>query len=362
MKNQVTILFAATISIFTACSKSSSDTTPPTPPPPVVKNDSVTVTHTSVSYVDVQTSEYPILSSSMATSLYVGRIIKESDTSNMYSSFSKPVADTNVLNKATIYTTLPTDSISRTDFPSYALNQSYFNGILKNNKSAQIGNFIFSDNNSKSNIQFRFNVFRNLLGVNEDMNTYLNLGFADTSAIDKKNKVVYLQMEQTRFYINCEPPIYDAFIKIPKTNSSYNNLFGAGEPKIVSSIAYGISYVIAIMVDSSKTNELATAVNNFKNEMGKPTKDYNNLSTADKQIFKNAKVYAVALGQDKKNYANAEDALTDMASALKKITNDLTYGGYPIRYSLSNVSNFDVYKRNFKLAQYADVTEKVPKN
>ncbi|PZP48801.1 MAG: hypothetical protein DI598_09355 [Pseudopedobacter saltans] len=364
MKNKFTLALLFGVLMFASCSKSSpNDPTPPTPPVPPTIKDSITITRTEVSYTPTPISEFPILSSTMASSLYVGRIIKDSDTSNLSSTFSVPVTDTNNINKVTIYTTLPTDAISSTGFASYALNQNYLNTILRNNASGQMAGIKIEDNFGNPNIQFRFNTFRSMVGADVDMNSLFNLGFSDTTTVDKKNKIIYLQIEYTKFRIDCEPPIYKDFIKIPKTNSSYSSLFGNGEPKIISSIAYGVSYIIAMVADSSKTNDLITALKSYKQEITNASSmDYNNLSTSDKAIFKSTKGYAIALGQDQKKYANAEDILIDITSGYKKIINDLTYGGYPIRYALSNVSSFTGYSKTFNLAQYREVTEKVPKN
>ena len=193
----------------------------------------------------------------------------------------------------------------------------------------------------------RFNFLRANLGIDKDLNEFLDLGFEDTSRLDSLKGRAYLFQEVNKASLNVQVPLYKPYLSIKPEGVTWNELFGEVEPQMVSIIKYGGAAYLVFESDSS-ASDLCLAINHY---LGKrvdvnisSSEAFTQLDDKDQKVLENAVAYGYEIGEGAFSH-NTLEALGKYVELAIKLS-DPHYMGIPISYVMNDPLDFSLFHYN----------------
>ena len=294
----------------------------------------------------------PILDAGVRSSLYLGAITTKTDREGLIHPVITEVGNS-YRNPVTIYTDVSMDDFVLKDVMASKTTDNKLISSIQKVFEGGIGQVPSVSVSSPIPFVNRLNSLRSMIGINEDLNGLLDLGFPDTTRLaDDKGRVI-LSFEIVKANIMTEPPIYAPFMTIDSTDEKWAELFGSAKsPEMVSSITYGENAVMVIESDSS-AEKLRLAVDKY---LKKPVEDilsgaaFNSLSEEEQRIMASATAYGYAVGRGA--FPHEGRAAIDHYAELREAAADNHDMGRPIYYRMSKLTSFATFINNFDVDVY----------
>lgn len=341
--------------LIASCSKSAVSGTDPVPALPGSDSSLIPVTDSSAEpdpIVQQRMAElisFPISSSKVASSIYLGGVITTENLANLSNLVITDV-DNQYRNPVTIYTNAPIDSGAIMDiYPSRKNDQRLVSNMMKEGL-AQYSSVIAVSPRPFNN---RYNSLEGYFGENADVMKILDLGFKDTTRLDSTKGRLLMHSALITASLLLEPPIYKPFLQLKPEDEKWKSLFGSGAPQVISEIDYGLNFII-IFESSVGNARLTLALNRYLSHSQVEILSGSALSQLpdeDQTILKNTVSYGYMSGRTTPVSHKCIDALKDYMAAVSKIGQN-NYLGEVISFGLNSLSDDRTYKSKFTVSDY----------
>lgn len=361
-KRSIAAFILPIIIVAASCSKSNNEVTPEKPvAPPTTSTDSTKKDSNTISlakrdtiiYQNVAVEEFPILRKSFGDSIAIGMYVTNTN------SLLTPYPNVNILDNAfwsteTYFTEAIGDSFSYDAIPNKKNQNAFIQNFLKYDHSFQ--QWVGSSVGTRAELNGRFNNLRATLGTKDDVKELFGLDKSDTSSLDSNYTRMYYTMEATKFNVTLENNPYgpDNYSTIKNGSSDWTKYFGQDNPYFINTISYG--YGVTMIFESKDSTKLQSALSHLFSQTSASLKEGTalaSLSTEDQTVLNATKYYGFKLGIGTVSSHKVSDGIMDAYQYITAVTDDNSFIGYPIRYTLNGYKKSDpTLKVDFSLAYY----------